>query len=102
MIKLFKNIFNVSTPDFKSLARSGVVIVDVRSNAEFKTGHIKGAINIPVEQVKLMVNELKELNKPVITCCQSGMRSGMAASVLKAAGVQVYNGGAWNSLQQKI
>jgi phage shock protein E len=38
----------------------------------------------------------------VITCCRSGARSGMAKSILTAAGVETVNGGPWNSLIQKI
>jgi rhodanese-related sulfurtransferase len=41
-------------------------------------------------------------NKPIITCCRSGARSGMAKSVLAAAGVEVSNGGAWFMLEKKL
>ena len=48
------------------------------------------------------VNDLKKKGKPVITCCASGMRSSSAASILKQAGVEAYNGGSWGGLQNKI
>ncbi len=86
MLKLIEKIFGGNKTDFKSLAKNGAVIIDVRGAAEFGSGHIKGAINIPLEQVKAMVNDLKKINKPIITCCKSGTRSGMAASVLAFAG----------------
>jgi rhodanese-related sulfurtransferase len=76
--------------------------VDVRTTAEYQSGHIKGSINIPVDQIKSKVEQLKAKNKPVITCCKSGARSGMAKSILKAQGIEVYNGGGWNVLQQKL
>jgi rhodanese-related sulfurtransferase len=38
----------------------------------------------------------------VITVCRSGSRSGMAKSILKSAGIEVYNGGPWNVLKSKI
>ena len=42
-------------------------------------------------------------NKPVITCCASGMRSGAAKNFLKSNGFkEVYNGGSWISLRNKI
>jgi len=42
-------------------------------------------------------------DKPVITCCASGMRSASAKSILKSNGyAEVYNGGGWMSLQNKI
>jgi phage shock protein E len=105
MHKLIKKIFRRTKTDFKSfksLVKNGAVIVDVRNNAEFKSGHIKGAVNIPAEYVSEMINDLKKINKPVITCCKSGIRSGMAASVLSSAGLEVYNGGAWDLLEGKI
>jgi rhodanese-related sulfurtransferase len=45
---------------------------------------------------------LKKKQKTVITCCRSGNRSGMAKSMLDAAGITCYNGGAWDSLQRKV
>jgi rhodanese-related sulfurtransferase len=41
-------------------------------------------------------------NKPVITCCASGMRSGSAKGLLKSKGFDAYNGGSWTSLKQKM
>ncbi|HEX5026920.1 MAG TPA: rhodanese-like domain-containing protein [Agriterribacter sp.] len=91
-----------SKTDFRSLVQSGAVILDVRTPAEYKTGHIKGSVNIPVDQVGAHITDLKKKNKPVITCCRSGARSAMAASVLKTAGIEAFNGGAWNELSNKI
>jgi rhodanese-related sulfurtransferase len=103
MFSIFKKIFGTSSAvDFKELALRGAVIVDVRTAAEFKTGHIQGAINIPLDQVKSKMAELKKANKPIITCCRSGSRSGMAKSMIHAAGMVCYNGGPWNLLQSKI
>jgi rhodanese-related sulfurtransferase len=88
--------------DYKTLLKNGAVIVDVRSAAEFNGGHIKGARNISVELVQSRVKELLQLKKPIITCCASGVRSGMAARILKSAGIEAYNGGSWSGLQSKI
>ncbi|MGZ5246707.1 MAG: rhodanese-like domain-containing protein, partial [Flavitalea sp.] len=89
-------------PNFKKLVSEGAVIVDVRTATEFSSGHVKGSINIPVDQIGRMTDELKKLDKPIITCCRSGARSGMAASTLKSAGINCYNGGPWNVLNMKI
>lgn len=88
--------------DYKALVQNGAVIVDVRTAGEYKSGHIKGSLNIPVDEIKNKTGELKKKGKPVITCCASGMRSGMAKNTLKQAGIEAYNGGSWNSLQNKI
>ncbi len=101
MLGFIKKLFGPGT-DFRKLMETGAVIVDVRSQGEYRSGHIPGSKNIPLEQVKSKVAELKKSGKPVITVCRSGARSGMAKSVLAAAGVEVYNGGPWNSLQRKI
>jgi phage shock protein E len=101
MIGFIKKLFGPGT-DFASLVKNGAVIVDVRSEGEYRSGHIKGSVNIPVEQIAAHAEKLKKQNKVIITCCKSGMRSGMASSTLKAKGLEVYNGGPWNVLNHKI
>jgi phage shock protein E len=101
MFGLFKNLFGAPT-DYKSLVKNGAIIVDVRTSGEFGSGHIKGSINIPVDSIKSKVADLKKKGKPVITVCRSGARSGMAKGILSNAGIEVYNGGPWNSLQSKL
>jgi phage shock protein E len=101
MFGFLKNLFGPGT-DYKGLLSKGAMIVDVRTPEEYKAGHIDGARNIPLDQIKTKVPELKKTGKPVITCCRSGSRSGMAKSQLAAAGIEVYNGGAWTSLNNKI
>ena len=101
MFSFLKKLFGPST-DFKALKEAGAIIIDVRSPQEFDRGHIQGSKNIPVNIIQREVNAIKKLNKPIITVCQSGARSGMAKSALKAAGVEVYNGGSWFGLRNKI
>lgn len=103
MLALLKKIFGGGNAfDFKALLMKGALIVDVRTPAEFKSGHIKGSVNIPLDRVKARAEELKKKNKPVITVCRSGNRSGVATSMLISAGIDCYNGGAWNKLNHKI
>jgi phage shock protein E len=101
MPNLLKTLFGKS-PDLKTIYQNGAVILDVRMPEEFRAGHIRGAINIPVDQVKQKIPELQKKGKPVITCCRSGVRSGMAKAALEAAGLEVYNGGPWDALENKI
>lgn len=102
MIGFLKKIFSGTSVDYKELIKNGAVIVDVRTAAEFKSGHIKNSKNFPLDTIRNKVSELKDLNKPVITVCRSGARSGMAKGILKSAGIEVYNGGAWTSLASNI
>jgi rhodanese-related sulfurtransferase len=86
----------------QEFVKKGAIIIDVRSPGEFAGGHIKGAKNIPLNEIGAKINEIKKLNKPVITCCASGMRSSQATSILKQNGVDAINGGGWQSLQSKL
>jgi len=100
---LLKQLFGAKEKtDYKALLSSGAIIIDVRTPGEFKSGHIKGAINIPVDEIRSKANELKQKGKVVITCCRSGARSGMAAGILNKNGIEAYNGGPWNVLNQQI
>lgn len=101
MLSFIKNLFKPS-PDLAQLVRDGAVIIDVRSKGEYQAGHIVGSKNIPLESVKEESAKLKILNKPIITVCRSGNRSGMAKFILKNAGLEVYNGGAWTNLKRLI
>ncbi len=86
---------------YSDLVKNGAQIVDVRTPAEFNQGHIKSSQNIPLNELSTGLKKLDK-DKVVITCCASGMRSGMAKGILKSAGFEVYNGGGWMSLQRKL
>ena len=81
------------------LIAGGAVIVDVRSPAEYASGHLKKSINIPLDTLKMRLGQLKK-DATVITCCASGMRSSMARKILLDNGFeQVHNGGSWYNLK---
>jgi phage shock protein E len=102
MIDILKNLFNSNQTDFKKLVQEGAVIIDVRTSGEYKSGHIRGSRNIPLDSIKGKLTEIKKIGKPVITVCRSGSRSSMAKSILAAGGLVVFNGGAWDSLERKL
>jgi phage shock protein E len=103
MIGFLKKLFKSEEPiAYKELLHQGAVIVDVRTPEEYQAGHIKTSINIPLNQLGNYIHEFKKKGKPVITCCRSGMRSGNAKNLLSSAGIEAYNGGPWNLLEQKI
>ena len=103
MIQLIKNLLGIAPKtDYKELLKNGATIVDVRTKNEYKDGHIKGSINIPLDTLSSQLAKLKK-DKLIITCCASGMRSASAKSILKLkVHTAIYNGGAWTSLQNKI
>ncbi|MGZ3920752.1 MAG: rhodanese-like domain-containing protein [Bacteroidia bacterium] len=100
MISLFKKLFGNDSADLTELIKKGAAIIDVRSKAEFETGHVKGSVNIPLEQIGSSVNKLKGHNH-IIICCRSGNRSGMAQQTLQAKGfANVTNGGSWQNVNK--
>ncbi|GAB2819530.1 rhodanese-like domain-containing protein [Ferruginibacter profundus] len=104
MINTIKNLFGMgSKTDYAQLVKEGAVILDVRSKGEFESGHIKGSLNIPVDQLLSNLSKLKDKEQPIITCCASGMRSASAKSLLITNGfTKVFNGGGWSGLQNKL
>ena len=73
MIATIKKLLGIGPKtDFAELVKQGAMILDVRSKGEYATGHIKGSVNIPVEQLGNNLNKLKDKNRTIITCCASG------------------------------
>lgn len=86
----------------KNFVANGALIIDVRTSGEYRDGHIKGSTNIPLDQIETQISALQKLNKPVIVCCRSGLRSAQAASILKSNSIEVLNGGGWQSLERQL
>ena len=97
---MFKTLFGLGGPkvDLGQKINEGAQIIDVRTPDEFRSGHVKGAVNIPLDRLQGQLAKIDK-NKAVITCCRSGARSGMAADMLKSAGFDAYNGGPWQNVQ---
>lgn len=89
--------------NYAELVKNGGIIVDVRTKGEYSSGHIKGSVNIPLDQLSVNLSKFKDKNQAIITCCASGMRSASGKSILKSNGYSnVHNGGSWISLRNKI
>ena len=84
-------------PSDYSADRRDVVLIDVREPAEFTTGHIDGAINIPRGVLEFQVDAdpavanvsdpaLSYKDRPVVLCCRTGGRSALAAQSLQRMG----------------
>jgi len=78
MFESIKNLFGLEKTDYAQLVKDGAIIIDVRSKGEFAGGHIRGSINISLDKIGSNISQLKKKNKPIITCCASGMRSASA------------------------
>ncbi len=80
-----------------ALAAEGAVFVDVRSPGEFAGGNKPGSLNIPLDEIKKYAGKLDK-TKPVVLCCASGARSGIAVGILKSMGFcNVTNAGPWQN-----
>jgi len=96
----FLNLIFGKKVNLKEVISNGAVILDVRTKAEYQSGHLRNSINIPVANLSQNLKKLNK-NKPIITCCASGSRSASAMSFLKSNGFEeVYNGGSWLSLRK--
>jgi phage shock protein E len=103
MIKFIKTLFEKSNSiNFTKLIKNGATVIDVRTKKEYKLGHMKGSVNIPLDTLSASISKLQK-DKTIITCCTSGTRSASAKNILKSNGfTEVYNGGGWTNLQKKI
>ncbi|HMY84004.1 MAG TPA: rhodanese-like domain-containing protein [Saprospiraceae bacterium] len=72
-----------------------MTIIDVRTPMEFTGGNVSGSINIPLDEIETRVEEIKQMQQPIVLCCASGNRSGYATSYLKSLGIECENGGSW-------
>lgn len=89
-------------PDLGPFFDRGAIILDVRTAGEFNSGHVKGAVHVPLDRLSQELGKLKKAGKPYITCCASGRRSGMAADILNRAGIEAVNGGPWSSVDRAV
>ncbi|WP_010238343.1 CoA-disulfide reductase [Clostridium arbusti] len=69
---------------------SNSILVDVRSELEFDNGHMKGSLNIPVDNLRERLSELDK-SKEIIVYCQVGLRGYVAERLLKQNGFKVKN-----------
>jgi rhodanese-related sulfurtransferase len=79
---------DVTGEEAQKLVKAGAKLIDVRTTGEFAGGHLKGARNIPLHELQSRVEEIGDRAATIVLCCQSGMRSGRAKKMLRAAGYE--------------
>ena len=79
-------------------ATDGAVLLDVRTNAEYRDGHVPGSKNIEVSQINKVSSLVSDPATPLFVLCLSGARSGKAVGALKSMGyTNVRNIGGFSS-----
>ncbi|MFQ3261658.1 rhodanese-like domain-containing protein [Reinekea sp.] len=87
MFGFLKKLFQDDTTELTAAISQGGTIIDVRSAAEFSGGSAPGAINYPHDTIGKHAKKIAKMPQPIILCCASGMRSGVALGTLKSAGI---------------
>ena len=71
------------------ISREDAVVVDLRTDGEFRNGHIVNAIHVPFDQVESRLGRLgKYRKKPVIAACRTGQQSAAVAKRLRSEGFE--------------
>lgn len=84
-IRFNKNVKNITGEEAAKLIKDTreLVILDVRTKTEYKSGHINGSTLMPVQEISTRINELEKYRgKPLLVHCASGGRSPKAVKVL--------------------
>jgi rhodanese-related sulfurtransferase len=78
---LAERLGNTSSPD--------PTLIDVRTPVEFEAGHIPGAVNVPLDELKSSLDEIRDVlhDHDVVLVCRSGNRAGQAQEALHRAGL---------------
>jgi phage shock protein E len=106
-MKTLKEVFAAELSEIGAdFIEKGAVIIDVRSEEEFDSGAIEGAILIPYTEILARIDEIGKLaspSDPIVVYCRAGRRAGKAKLDLEKIGyTQVINGGGYNDLYDEL
>ena len=87
--------------DYKDLIKEGAIIVDVRTESEFKSGHLKNSINMPLKDLTYRISEFDKKDN-IVTVCAVGIRAESAKKYFESKGYKVANGGKWTNLKDYV
>jgi phage shock protein E len=101
---LLKRSGQVSAKDAQGYLKSGALVIDVRSAAEFASGHLPNAINLPLGEIESSLpHRVQDKSQVLLLHCHSGMRSGVARKKLIALGYSnAFNLGSYGRAAQIV
>ncbi len=103
MFSFLKKLFGGGNQqEILDLLQQKAIILDVRTGGEFKQGHVQGSVNIPLDQLRSQLPRLKKQNKPIVACCATGRRSGIAAELFRESGITSLNAGSWQNVDRLV
>ena len=102
MLNLLKSLFGLTGTELNADDLKNGTIIDVRTAGEFKGGHVPGSINIPLQELDRRLLKLRQMKSPIIACCASGNRSGIAARKLNDLEIKAINGGSWQNVDRQV
>ena len=78
-------------------------VIDVRTEKEYRAGHVKNALNIPYDKIQTMITaHVPDKEAEIILYCRSGRRSGIAKNTLETMGyTNAINAGAYKKLKKE-
>ena len=84
---------DITLEELKDKLSQGAILIDVRSNQEYREGHLQGAINIPDYEIEKKVErEVPKKNQLIVIYCQYGGRSRSSMLIMKKMGyTNIYN-----------
>lgn len=84
---------DISIEELKNKVAQGAILIDVRSNQEYRERHLQGAINIPDFEITNRVQrEIPKKNQLIVLYCQYGGRSRNTLTIMKKMGyTNLYN-----------
>ena len=88
-----KNKRNIKEVNYNEINLNEYIIIDVRNKREFSENHLKGAINIPLPDIKRKIELfVRQKDKKILVYCEYGGRSSKAANILNGVGyINVFN-----------
>lgn len=102
-MNFFNQLFGGAAPaGLQQAILEGAYLVDVRTAGEFAGGHVKGSVNVPLDQLASNFIQFKN-RKTTIVFCQSGGRSRQAKLILEQSGLSnIIDGGSWHQVNQFV
>jgi rhodanese-related sulfurtransferase len=82
--------------------RDNAMLIDLRDPKDFREGHISGSRNIPFSRLKEHVEELREVNRPIVMICQMGQVAGTAVQQVGGVNRHRLDGGILNWKSQGL